>query len=144
MLACVLTKTSHHQVGACQVGVQLTLVKTSQLVHQLGTPVGITHQSARVLLSPPQVTKCQLVGVDGSVRASCLPLHVDLSLAVTNLFVVVESDISSASRVTAHVSQFTLVTGKSILVSVTAVTCHKVLVLIVGTFVLVPLVVYAV
>ena len=34
-----------HQLGACHVGVQLTLVSTSQLVHQLGTPVGTTHQS---------------------------------------------------------------------------------------------------
>ena len=42
LLACVLTKTSHHQVGACQVGVQLTLVKTSQLVHQLGTSFTVT------------------------------------------------------------------------------------------------------
>ena len=33
--------------------------------------LGIAHQSANVLLFAPQVTKCQLVGVDGKVRESC-------------------------------------------------------------------------
>ena len=92
-----------HPLGACQVGVQLTLVSTSQLFHQLGTQVGTAHQSARVLLLAHRVTKFHCVGVAGNVRASCLPLQVDLSVAVTNLFVVVLSEISSASRVTAQV-----------------------------------------
>lgn len=39
----------------------------------------------------------------GNVKASCLPLQVVLSVAVTNLFVVVESEMSSASKVTAQV-----------------------------------------
>jgi hypothetical protein len=43
--------------------------------------------------------------------------------------------MSSASNTTAHVLQFTDVTGKAILVSVMAVTCHSVLVVIVGTLV---------
>jgi hypothetical protein len=98
-----LGATCSHPVGAAHVGVPLTLVNTSQLFHPLGTHVGIAHQSVRVLLSLPQATKCQLVGVDGRVRASCLPFQVDLSLAVTNLFVVVESLISSASNTTAQV-----------------------------------------
>ena len=38
---------------------------------------------------------CQLVGVLGNVKASCFPLHVVLSVAVTNLFVVVLSEIAS-------------------------------------------------
>jgi hypothetical protein len=54
---------------------------------------------------------CQLVGVLGNVKASCFPLHVVLSVAVTNLFVVVLSEISSALSVTAHVLLFTLVTA---------------------------------
>ena len=45
------------------------------------------------------------------MRASCLPLHVVLSVAVTNLLVVVESDISSASNTTAQVWELTLDTG---------------------------------
>ena len=32
-------------VGACHIGVPLTLVSTSQLLHPLGTPAGIGHQS---------------------------------------------------------------------------------------------------
>jgi hypothetical protein len=42
---------------------------------------------------------------------SCFQFHVVLSLAVTNLFVVVLSLISSAFNVTAHVLLFTLVTA---------------------------------
>ena len=66
--------------------------------------------SAIVLLLAHRTTRFHCVGVAGRVRASCFQLHVDLSVAVTNLLVVVESDISSASRVTAHVLEFTLVT----------------------------------
>jgi hypothetical protein len=71
-------------------------------------------------------------------KASCFQLHVVLSDAVTNLLVVVESDISSALSTTAHVLVFTLDTGavgNAIEVSVIQVTCHSVLVVIVGTFV---------
>jgi hypothetical protein len=77
-------------------------------------------------------------------KASCFQLHVVLSDAVTNLLVVVESDISSALSTTAHVCPFTELTGaagKLIGVSVIAVTCPNVLVDIVGTFVAVHLVV---
>jgi hypothetical protein len=49
--------TPFHPVGADQVGVQLTLVNTSQLFHQLGTPVGTAHPSVNVSLSAPQTTK---------------------------------------------------------------------------------------
>ena len=77
-------------------------------------------------------------------KASCFQLHVVFSLDVTNLLVVVESDISSALSTTAHVLVFTLVTGNAIFVSVIHVTCPRVLVVIVGTLVLVPLEVYAV
>jgi hypothetical protein len=71
-------------------------------------------------------------------NASCFPLHVVLSDAVTNLLVVEESDISSAFNTTAHVLVFTLDTGavgNDMLVSVIDVTCHNVLVVIVGTLV---------
>jgi hypothetical protein len=47
-------------------------------------------------------------------NSSCFQSHVSLSVCVTNLLVVVESDISSASSVTAHVLVFTLVTPPSI------------------------------
>jgi hypothetical protein len=80
-------------------------------------------------------------------KASCFQLHVVLSDVVTNLLVVVESDMSSAFSTTAHVLVFTLDTGaagNAIDVSVIHVTCPRVLVVIVGTLVLVPLEVYAV
>ena len=99
-----------HPLGACQVGVQLTLVSTSQLFHQLGTQVGIAQPSVRVLLLAHRTTRFHCVGLQGKVKASCFQLQVDFSVLVTNLFVVVESDISSASKVTAHVLEFTLVT----------------------------------
>jgi len=41
LLGWLLTITSH-PLGACHVGVQFTLVSTSQLVHPLGTPVTVT------------------------------------------------------------------------------------------------------
>ena len=50
----------------------------------------------------------------------------------------------NSDTVTAPVLPFTLVTGKLIDVSVIPVTCHSVLVVIVGTLVDVHLVVYAV
>jgi hypothetical protein len=43
--------------------------------------LGIAHQSANVLLFAPQVTKCQLVGVDGKVRESCF-LYTCASVAI--------------------------------------------------------------
>jgi hypothetical protein len=49
--------------------------------------------------------------------------------------------VGTSFTVTAHVLEFTEVTGKLILVSVIAVTCQSVLVVIVGTLVAVHLVV---
>lgn len=97
-----LTTTSH-PLGVAQATLPLTLLSTCPSVHPLGTHVGIVPQSTSDLLLAHRVTRFHCVGVAGSVRASCLLPQVVLSEAVTNLLVVVESDISSASNTTAQV-----------------------------------------
>ena len=57
-LARVTVIVELHQVGLAQAIFPLTLDNTCPSVHQLGTPVGITHQSPRLLLLAHQVTKC--------------------------------------------------------------------------------------
>ena len=73
----VVSFVIHQAAGAAQVGVQLTFVSTSQLFHQLGTPVGIAHQSANALLLAHRTTRFHCVGVAGSVKASCFQLIVE-------------------------------------------------------------------
>lgn len=46
--------------------------------------------------------------------AFCLLFHVVFSAAVTNLFVVVVSSMSSASNTTAHVCPFTEITSHDV------------------------------
>ena len=109
LLACVEICTSH-PLALAQAATPLTTVNTCPLLHTAGTPVGTAHPSTRVFLSAHQVTKFHCVGVAGNVKASCFPLQVVLSVAVTNLFVVVLSEMSSASNTTAPVLEFTEVT----------------------------------
>jgi hypothetical protein len=57
-LARVTVIVELHPLGAAQAILPLTLDSTCPSVHQLGTHVGIAHQSTRLLLFAHQVTRC--------------------------------------------------------------------------------------